>query len=192
VVVEADTTLTAALTALPGTFIARTVGPGHLSISGALDDGCKETFTHCLGTIANGGPDATVTAHKDDPDDIVLWSGDAPCAQDVLSCSIRAGRELVATITSPTQTLTPSGTGAGTISGPGFSCTYTAGVLTGDCSGEAATSASATVTATPAAGSKVLALQTGFCGYSGEAYGPVSCTFTVTGPVSVVARFEPA
>jgi hypothetical protein len=194
VVVDQDTTLIASMSALPGTFIARTVGPGHLSITDALDDGCNETFTYCVGSIAYGGPDATVTVHKDDPQDVVLWTGDAPCAQDVLSCTIRAGRELVATITTPTQTLTADGFGGGTgtITGPGLSCTYTAGVLTGDCIGIAPTGTAATVTATPAAGSKLMLLQTGFCGYGGEAHGPISCTFTVTGPATVLARFEPA
>lgn len=192
VVVEADTTLTAAMTALPGTFVARLVGAGHLSVTGALDDGCDATFTYCEGSIANGAPDATVTVHKDDPDDILLWSGDAPCAQDVLSCTIRAGRELVATIVEPTQTVTVTagGGGAGTVTGPGIVCSFAGGALSGDCTEDYDTGTSVTLSATPGAGSQVWQLSFPPCGVAGTFTTPVACTSTVTSPTTVFARFE--
>lgn len=194
VVVNADTTLTAVMTALPGTFVARVVGPGHLSISGALDDGCNDTFTFCTGSIEYGGPDATVTVHKDDPGDVVVWSGDAPCAQDAPSCTIRAGRELVATIVPPTVPVTVTGTGGGTgtVTGAGLSCTYTAGVLTGTCSSTVPTGVSTTITASPSSGTKLMHLSAGSCSGAGEFHTPVSCTFAPTSAVTVSARFEPA
>ena len=193
VVVTRDTTLTATFSALPGTFTARAVGPGHLSITDALDDGCNETSTYCVGQIAYGAGDATVTVVKDDPADVVVWTGDVPCAQGVLSCTIRAGRELVATIVAPVQTVTvtATGSGSGTVTGPGISCTATATTVTGDCTEAYATGSSVTLSATPGAGSQILHFSLPPCAISGVGAGTWSCTSTITSPQTSIARFEP-
>jgi hypothetical protein len=194
VLVDKDTTLTADLSRLPGTFRATLTGAGHLSVTGALDDGCDVTATLCEGLIAYGSPDAMVTAHKDDPADVVWWTGDNACAVDVLTCPINGGRELNAHVSPPTVAVTISATGAGNgnVSGPGIACTATAGVVSGDCTESYGVGAQVTLTATPDPGSRVMSFSLApWCSWSGSATTPVPCQTNVYSDIAGVVRFEP-
>jgi hypothetical protein len=135
-----------------------------------------------------------VTAHKDDPADVVWWTGDNACAVDVLTCPINGGRELNAHVSPPTVAVTISATGAGNgnVSGPGIACTATAGVVSGDCTESYGVGAQVTLTATPDPGSRVMSFSLApWCSWSGSATTPVPCQTNVYSDIAGVVRFEP-
>ena len=77
-----------------------------------------------------------------------------------------------------TLTVTPAGTGAGSITGPGISCP-------GDCTETYADATNVTLTATPTGGSS-------FTGWSGDCAGPGSCNLTMSADRAVTASFAAA
>jgi M6 family metalloprotease-like protein len=85
-----------------------------------------------------------------------------------------------------TLTVTGAGTGNGTVSGPGISCTITAGSTSGDCSESYPAGTSVTLTATAASGST-------FAGWTNcDASSGNQCTVTMNANRTVTASFTTA
>jgi large repetitive protein len=126
------------------------------------------------------GTNVTLTADPGQSSTFGGWSG--ACGGSDLTCSIvmNASKSVTATFVSkPLLTVTPSGTGSGTVtSNPaGINCPA-------DCSEYYDTGTPVTLMATPAAGST-------FTGWSVDCSGLLTCSLTMNGNKSVTATFEP-
>jgi Ca2+-binding RTX toxin-like protein len=141
-------------------------GIQSIQLSASANAGSAAAWTSCPGTLSGGGLICTFTV--DDPSDDFI---------------VRPRFELV---NMHAVTVTGNGSGNGTITGPGFNCTSTAGVESGDCAENVLASANLTLTATALAGSTFAGSWGGACAPFGS---NATCTLTITAATAVSATF---
>lgn len=151
---------------------------------------CTSTAGSTSGTCSAGfadGTNVTLTATSTNGT-FTGWSG---ACSGTGSCvvAMTAARSVTATFAAPTGqllTVTPTGTGGGTVSSvpAGVNCVSTGVGTSGSCSATFGDGSNVQLVATAAAGS-------GFAGWSGACNGTGSCQVTMSGPQGVTARFDP-
>ena len=151
-------------------------GTGEGAVTGeGLDCGviCSLGAAHSTGV--------TLTARSAEGSTFVGWSGDCQGAAPTCAVPMTAARSVTATFSSPTPRytlrLSKEGAGAGTISGPDFTC----GAM---CSPRFATGSMIAIRAVGDPGSE-------FAGWSGACAGqPATCRLSINEPQSATARFR--
>ncbi|WP_243337134.1 InlB B-repeat-containing protein [Anaeromyxobacter soli] len=135
----------------------------------------------CVTTVANGSA-VTLTASPAAGALLKSWTGCTSSSGDTCTVTMSSAKTVTATFQPSTfrLTVTPAGTGSGTVTGPGIACT--SGSADG-CAADESTGSSVTLTATPGACAT-------FTSWSGACYGTASqCTVTMSVARSVTATF---
>lgn len=143
----------------------------------------------CFATFPQGTA-VTLTETRTDGAPFLGWSGGGCTGTDPCTVIMTADTTITASAQAPpppavapppprpmTVSVSLAGTGAGTVSGPGIACP-------GTCSASYAQPQMATLTATPAVGSK-------FAGWSGACTGTSACTLPLAVTDQVTATFDP-
>jgi 6-phosphogluconolactonase (cycloisomerase 2 family) len=179
-------TVTATFQPAAWTLTARTAGTGRGTITGDGISCTTGSTDGCSTQVPNTSPATavTLTAAPDGVSKLASWSGCTTVSGDTCTVAMSSARTVTATFQplSYTVTVRVLGTGTGTVTGPGLSCT----TADGTCTASIANTSPATIvalTAAPEGGST-------FLSWSGcSATSGTECSVTMTSPRIVSASF---
>lgn len=183
VTVSASTAVTATFNLPSRTLTISGAGSGNGKVTGGGID-CAITAGSTNGTCeisVSSGTVVDLTANVSGTNAFTGWSG-ACSGTGTCSLTVNSDVTVIASF-SPIYTVTVdgAGTGTGTITGGGLSCTSTGGVMSGTCQIAVVADDVVTLSAAPLGGHS-------FDGWSGDCTG-ANCMLTVNGNKSVTATF---